>query len=106
MPLILAFGRQRQVDLCEFEASLVYRVSARNIYLSSRFCERTQRTGTRGTGECIWSKDVLYLNQKAIKKPTALYNEYTLIIVFNSLDYTLGIFSLKMYNYNCLSSDC
>ena len=27
-PLILALGRQRQVDLCEFEASLVYRVSS------------------------------------------------------------------------------
>ena len=28
-PLIPALGRQRQVDLCEFEASLVYRVSSR-----------------------------------------------------------------------------
>jgi hypothetical protein len=27
--LILALGRQRQVDVCEFEASLVYIVSAR-----------------------------------------------------------------------------
>jgi hypothetical protein len=26
MPLILALRRQRQVDFCEFEASLVYRV--------------------------------------------------------------------------------
>jgi hypothetical protein len=26
MPLIPALGRQRQVDLCEFEASLVYKV--------------------------------------------------------------------------------
>ena len=25
MPLILAFGSQRQVDLCEFVASLVYK---------------------------------------------------------------------------------
>jgi hypothetical protein len=25
IPLILALGRQRQVNLCEFEASLVYR---------------------------------------------------------------------------------
>ncbi|CAO2587489.1 hypothetical protein LEMLEM_LOCUS4506 [Lemmus lemmus] len=25
MPLIPALGRQRQVDLCEFEASLVYK---------------------------------------------------------------------------------
>jgi hypothetical protein len=28
-PLIPALGRQRQVDLCEFEASIVYRASAR-----------------------------------------------------------------------------
>ena len=27
MPLIPALGRQRQVDLCEFDASLVYRGS-------------------------------------------------------------------------------
>ena len=29
MPLIPALGRQRQVDLCEFKASLVYRASSR-----------------------------------------------------------------------------
>ena len=29
MPLIPALGRQRQVDLCEFEVSLVSRASAR-----------------------------------------------------------------------------
>ena len=29
MPLIPALGRERQVDLCEFEASLIYRVSSR-----------------------------------------------------------------------------
>jgi hypothetical protein len=28
MPLIPALGRQRQADLCEFEASLIYRVSS------------------------------------------------------------------------------
>jgi hypothetical protein len=28
-PLIPALRRQRQADLCEFEASLVYRVSSR-----------------------------------------------------------------------------
>ena len=30
MPFILALGRQRQADLCEFKASLVYRVSSRS----------------------------------------------------------------------------
>ena len=29
MPLIPALGRQRQEDLCEFEASLVYKASSR-----------------------------------------------------------------------------
>ena len=29
MPLIPALGRQRQADLCEFKASLVYIVSSR-----------------------------------------------------------------------------
>jgi hypothetical protein len=28
-PLILALGKQRQVDLCEFKASVIYRVSSR-----------------------------------------------------------------------------
>ena len=35
-PLIPAFGRQRQVDLCEFEASLVYRVSSRTDRVTQR----------------------------------------------------------------------
>jgi hypothetical protein len=29
MPLILGLGKQRQVDLCEFEASLVFIVNSR-----------------------------------------------------------------------------
>ena len=29
MPLIPALGRQRQVDLCEFKANLVYKTSSR-----------------------------------------------------------------------------
>lgn len=29
MPLVLALGRERQVDLCEFKASLAYRSSSR-----------------------------------------------------------------------------
>ena len=37
-PLVPAFGRQRQVDLCEFKASLVYRVSSR----TSRIHRETQ----------------------------------------------------------------
>ena len=30
-PLILVLRRQKQVDLCEFKASLVYRVSSRTV---------------------------------------------------------------------------
>ena len=37
MPLIPAFRKQKQEDLCEFKASLVYRVS-------SRTAKATQRT--------------------------------------------------------------
>jgi hypothetical protein len=29
MPLIPVLGRQKQAELCEFEASLIYRVSSR-----------------------------------------------------------------------------
>ena len=29
MPLIPAFGRQKQVDLCEFKASLIYTMNSR-----------------------------------------------------------------------------
>ena len=35
-PLILALGRQRQADLCEFEASLGYRVSFRTARATQR----------------------------------------------------------------------
>ena len=33
MPLIPAFGKQRQGDLCEFEANLIYIVSSRTVGL-------------------------------------------------------------------------
>jgi hypothetical protein len=36
MPLIPAFRRQRQVDLCEFKASLVYRASSRTARATQR----------------------------------------------------------------------
>jgi hypothetical protein len=36
MLLIPALGRQRQVDLCEFKASLVYRVSVRTVRAAQR----------------------------------------------------------------------
>ena len=36
MPLIPALGKQRQADLCEFEASLVYRTSSRTGYKATQ----------------------------------------------------------------------
>ena len=36
IPLIPALGRQRQVDLCEFKASLVYRVVSRTARATQR----------------------------------------------------------------------
>lgn len=38
MPIILTLGRQRQVDLPEFEASLVYRASYRTAKGTERNC--------------------------------------------------------------------
>ena len=35
-PLISALGRQKQVDLCEFKASLVYRMSSRTNFKKAR----------------------------------------------------------------------
>jgi hypothetical protein len=35
-PLILVLGRQRKKDLCEFEASLIYRASSRNARATQR----------------------------------------------------------------------
>ena len=44
MPLIPALQRQRQADLCEFEASLIYRVSSRqqNIH-TEKACLKTKK---------------------------------------------------------------
>ena len=46
MPLIPALGRQRQMDLCEFEAGLVYRASSRTAsYIL--YCQPQALLGTR-----------------------------------------------------------
>jgi hypothetical protein len=36
MPIVLALERQRQVDLCEFEASFIYTVSSRTVMTIQR----------------------------------------------------------------------
>lgn len=49
MPLFTVFRRQKQVDLHEFEASLVYRVNART---RSKAIERTSVSKNKnGVGE-------------------------------------------------------
>jgi hypothetical protein len=51
MPLIPALRRQRQVDLCETEARLVYRVSSKTTkaiqrnYLKGKQNNKTKQTG-------------------------------------------------------------
>lgn len=50
MPLVLALGRERQVDLCEFEASLAYRSSsrtAREILLKQNKTKRNKQTNKK-----------------------------------------------------------
>jgi hypothetical protein len=47
MPLISALGRQRQVDLCEFKASLVYRVSSRIARATQRNPDWKKKTKTK-----------------------------------------------------------
>ena len=42
MPFIPALGRQGQVDLCEFEASLVYGVSSRTVRATQRNLSQKQ----------------------------------------------------------------
>jgi hypothetical protein len=42
MPLIPALGKQSQVDLCEFEASLVYIVSSRPAIKEGKRGERRE----------------------------------------------------------------
>jgi hypothetical protein len=51
-PLVPALGRQRQVDLCEFEVSLVYRVSSRIVKAKRRDpVLKTNRTRGGEVGE-------------------------------------------------------
>ena len=55
MPLIPAHGRQRQVDLCEFEASLVYRASSR----TARAVTQRNPVLGRGSEKCVEGEGVL-----------------------------------------------
>jgi hypothetical protein len=52
MPIIAVFGRQSQVDLCEFEVSLVYRASSRTAcgIIGITSLEKQTRLGAGGEG--------------------------------------------------------
>ena len=45
MPVIPALGRQRQADLCEFKASLIYSVSSRTARATKRPCLKKKKGG-------------------------------------------------------------
>jgi hypothetical protein len=52
MLLTPALGRQRQVDLCEFEASLVYRVSSRTAREGYVERDLLSKKGGGGVSKC------------------------------------------------------
>ena len=64
-PLIPELGRQRQVDLCEFKASLIYRVISRTdrgAFLSRKFKKKiVQKSGRWEGGERRGVQYTLYL---------------------------------------------
>ena len=53
MPFISALRRQRQVDLCEFGASLVYRVSFRTVRATQRNPVLNKQTNSQVTNHVI-----------------------------------------------------
>ena len=65
MLLILALRRQKQVDLCEFEASLTYKVSS-----------RTARAVTEGNPVSKKTKNKTTTTTKKPKKPKKQKNHH------------------------------
>ena len=60
MPLIPVFGRQREVDLCGFEASLVYKASsrtARAAYIEKLCLKKTIETNKKGRVVFSWEEN-------------------------------------------------
>ena len=76
MPLIPALGRQRQVDLCEFEASLDYRVSSRaGSTATEKPCLEKQ---TKKTGMLVSNQGQLaYLTYPSGPDPQVLMGPFT-----------------------------
>ena len=65
MPVIPALGRQRQADLCEFKASLIYSVSSRTARATKRPCLKKKKRGGGPRG-------ILIANQIFIKLTVSL----------------------------------
>ena len=61
-PLIPALRRQRWVDLCEFAASLVYRVSSRIARtakaIQKNFISKIKKARKRGLEESEWGSEI------------------------------------------------
>jgi hypothetical protein len=62
IPLILALGRQRQVDVCGFEASKVYRVNCRTDRAQRKLVLKFPKTKLHNKKNC---KTVLRPNRKS-----------------------------------------
>jgi hypothetical protein len=75
MPLVLALGRQRQEDLCEFKASLVYRASSRiaratqrnPVFLSVKHCSWIEDLDTAHFRNLCFSKEIPHTFYLSIK---------------------------------------
>ena len=60
-PLIPALGRQRQVDICEFKASLVYRVNSRT---GSNATEKLEKQNKQTNKQTKTKKDAFSISQR------------------------------------------
>lgn len=59
-PLMAASGRQRQVELCEFEASLTYRVNSRTARATQRDSVSQNKTPSTQTNKSQKKKQIVY----------------------------------------------
>ena len=56
MPSIPALGRQRQTDICEFEASMVFRASSRTgSKATKKPVSKKKKSSVLGMGSLLWS---------------------------------------------------
>ena len=69
IPVISAFGRLRQEDCCEFEASLNYRV---RVYFKN---QNTQTKPLRDRGRCIAAESEAYLVCRESSKTAEVHGE-------------------------------